>query len=322
MPRHAQSLPDSSVLLGLDSSLLRTLVAVVDTGSFVGGSRVVHRTASAVSMQMRRLEGRIGRQIFAPHGRSIILTPDGEALLTYARRVLNIADEATIRFNSVSDSRAVRLGMPDDYAVAFLPSILASFGAAYPSVELNVICKLSSTLFQMLDSGELDVALVTAGPVDRTGPSDRQVYRDRLVWAGLPTGAAHRQRPLPIAVQSLRCLWRKAAVESLDAANISYRVVCSSDNYAGQLASVLAGLAIAPLPVATLPPSLVIFGDEDGLPPLGSYQLELRYGSVARSDITMAIGEHIRAFFAPDKRLQSLTPGFSGLARGEPALAR
>jgi DNA-binding transcriptional LysR family regulator len=308
MPRYARSLPDSDVLLDLDSSLLRTLVAVVDTGSFVSGSRIVHRTASAVSMQMKRLETQIGRRIFAPHGRSVALTPDGEALLTYARRVLNIADEAMIRFNSVSDSRAVRLGMPDDYAAAFLPSILARFGAAHPSVELNVICRLSTTLFQMLDGGELDVALVTAGAVDRAGPSDRQVHRNRLVWAGLPTGVAHRQRPLPIAITSLTCPWRKAAVDALDGANISYRVVCSSDTYAAQLAPVLAGLAVAPLPLATLPSCLSLFGAENGLPQIGSYQLELRYGSGVPNDMVTAIADHIRAYFASDAPVRSLAP--------------
>lgn len=322
MPRYARSLLDSGVLLGLDSSLLRTLVAVVDTGSFVGGSRIVHRTASAVSMQMKRLERQIGRRVFAPHGRSVTLTPDGEALLTYARRVLNIADEAMIRFNSASDGRALRLGMPDDYAVAFLPSILASFGAAHPSVELNVVCRPSPTLFQMLDSGELDIALVTAGAVDRAGPSDRQVHRNRLVWAGLPTGFAHRQRPLPIALASRTCLWRKAAVDALDDTNISYRVVCSSDNFAAQLAPVLAGLAVAPLPLATLPPGLALFGAEYGLPPIGSYQLELRYGLGVHNDLVTAIGDHIRSYFAPDAPLRSLAPSVLGSAHPLLELAR
>lgn len=314
MPMHARPRPDSGVLLGLDSSLLRTLVAVVDTGSFVGGSRIVHRTASAVCMQMKRIERQIGHRVFAPRGRSVTLTPDGEALLTYARRVLSIADEAMMRFNSASDSRAVRLGMPDDYAAAFLPSILASFGAANPSVELNVVCRLSTTLFQMLDSGELDIALVTAGMVERSGPSDRHVHRDRLIWAGLPTGVAHRQRPLPIALSSPTCLWRKAAVDALDGANISYRVVCSSDSFAGQLAPVLAGLAVAPLPLATMLPCLALFGAEHGLPPIGSYQLELRYGPGMHNDAVTAIGDLIRAYFAPDAPLRSLTPSTLGSA--------
>src|SRR5829696_7199865 len=115
-------LAGSSTLLALDSGLLRTLVAIVDAGSFAAAARAVNRTPSAISMQMKKLEGQIGRPLFARQGRSVALTPEGEALLTYARRILKLAEEAVMRFHSVSRTGTVRLGTPDDYAAAFLPS--------------------------------------------------------------------------------------------------------------------------------------------------------------------------------------------------------
>ncbi|PAP97691.1 LysR family transcriptional regulator [Mesorhizobium mediterraneum] len=298
MPNHARFGPDSGVLLGLDNSLLRTLMAVVDTGSFVGAARTVHRTPSAISMQMKRLETQIRQPIFVHQGRSIMLTPAGEALLTYARRALGIAEEAIVRFNRLSHGRAVRLGMTDEYAVAFLPSVLASYTAAYPLVEISVTCRTSSTMLRMLDEGELDVALVTAGATGRTGSPDTAIHRDRLVWAGLAHGTAHLRRPLAVAAGPTSCIWRKSAIDALDAAGISYQIACTSENLAGQLALVVAGLAVAPLPIATLSGELVPFGPEQGLPSIGYYDVALRRSPHAPDDLTSTVVDHVGAYFA------------------------
>lgn len=294
--------PDSGVLLALDNVLLRTLMAVVDAGSFVGAARIVHRTPSAVSMQMKRLETQIGQPVFVHQGRSIALTPAGEALLTYARRVLGIAEEAVARFNRLSHGRAVRLGMTDEYAVAFLPSVLSSYAAAYPLMEINVTCRASSMVSRMLDEGELDVALVTAGATGRTGSPETAIHRDRLVWAGLAHGSAHLRRPLAVAAGPTSCVWRKAAIDALDAAGISYHIVCTSENLTGQLAPVLAGLAVAPLPIAALSGELAPFGPEHGLPSVGYYDVALRRSPHAADYLTSAVVDHVGAYFAARQR--------------------
>ncbi len=298
MSTRARLRPDSGVLLGLDNALLRTLMAVVDTGSFVGAARIVHRTPSAISMQMKRLETQIGQPIFVHQGRSTMLTPAGEALLTYARRALGIAEEAIVRFNRLLHGRAVRLGMTDEYAVAFLPSVLASYTAAYPLVEISVMCRTSRTMLRMLDEGELDVALVTAGATDRAGWPDTAIHRDRLVWAGLAHGTAHLRRPLAVAAGPASCIWRKSAIDALDAAGISYQIVCTSENLVGQLALVMAGLAVAPLPIVALSAELTPFGPEQGLPSVGYYDVVLRLSPHAPHDMTSTIVDHVRAYFA------------------------
>ena len=78
----------------LDPDLLRTFVAIVDAGGFTQAARQVHRTQSAVSMQVRRLEETLDRPLFQRDGRGVQLSPDGEALLGYARRLLKLHDEA------------------------------------------------------------------------------------------------------------------------------------------------------------------------------------------------------------------------------------
>jgi DNA-binding transcriptional LysR family regulator len=178
------------------------------------------------------------------------VTPPGPArheswLLAAVDRDGVVLDASHSARGLASHRSTVRLGMTDEYAIAFLPSVLASFAATHPLVEVSVTCRLSSVLSQMLNNGELDVALVTADSTGRAAPPGGGIYRDRLAWAAIAHGTAHLRRPLPIAVAPPSCAWRKAAVDALDAAGISYRIACTSENYAGQLAPVLAGLALA-----------------------------------------------------------------------------
>jgi DNA-binding transcriptional LysR family regulator len=280
---------------GLDVDLLRTLVAIADTGSFNRAARAVFRTPSAVSMQMKKLEDQVGRPLFAKDGRSVILTPDGEALVGYGRRILKLAEEALARFRAPQVAGTVRLGTPDDFATRFVPEILARFAATYPNVEVDVTCLASFDLIQMLDAGKLDVSLVSAG----MSPSNAGtiVHRESLVWAGLRHGCAHEQRPLPLALSSFGCCWRKMALESLDRADIPHRVAYTSRHYVGQLAAVLAGLAVAPIPRSVVTPELRVVGEEAGLPPIGHYEIELRRSPAAIGPLIDALVQHIESNF-------------------------
>ncbi|MET0868684.1 MAG: LysR family transcriptional regulator, partial [Pseudorhodoplanes sp.] len=103
-----------TVLIDIDQ--LRTFIAIAETGSFTKAAEVVHKTQSAVSMQMKRLEERLNKPIFARDGRASKLTEDGERLLDYARRIVKLNLEALATFSGPELSGRVRLGVPDDYA--------------------------------------------------------------------------------------------------------------------------------------------------------------------------------------------------------------
>src|SRR5467141_3011385 len=145
----------------LDSDQLKTFIAIVETGSFTRAAEVVHKTQSAVSMQMKRLEERLGRPIFARDGRASKLTDDGERLLDYARRIVKLNVEALAAFSDAELTGRVRLGVPDDYADRYLPEIMARFSRAYPRVELTVVCEPSIALIEQIDANEIDLAIVT-----------------------------------------------------------------------------------------------------------------------------------------------------------------
>src|SRR5713101_6293731 len=197
----------------LDVDQLRTFLAIVETGSFTRAAEIVHKTQSAVSMQMKRLEERLERPIFARDGRASKLTEDGDRLLDYARRIVKLNVEALAAFSDFALTGRVRLGVPDDYADRYLPEIMARFSRAYPGVELTVICEPTTELFERIDANELDLAIVTNCATNRPAETFR---RERLLWVTSNRHATHLEDRLPLALSRPTCSWRRAAIETLE----------------------------------------------------------------------------------------------------------
>src|ERR671929_54237 len=193
----------------LDIDQLRTFVAIADTGSFTRAADVVFKTQSAVSMQMKRLEERIGRPIFAREGRASKLTEDGERLLDYARRIVKLNVEALAAFDDKELTGRVRLGVPDDYADRYLPEIMARFSRAYPAVELTVLCEPSVDLAKRIEGNDIDLAIVTNCENIRPAEVFR---RERLLWVTSGRHPTHKEQPLPLALGRPTCAWRKLAI--------------------------------------------------------------------------------------------------------------
>ncbi len=276
----------------LEIDLLRTLIAVHQTGSFSRAAQSVFRTPSAVSMQMKRLEEIVGRPIFAKDGRGVVFTPAGEDLLGYARRMMQLNDEALARFRCADTRGVVRLGTPDDYVTKFLPAILSRFAASHPRVQVDVVCQPSRNLVRLLDDGEVDLALVSVGLGCGIPGTGTIVHRERLVWAGARWGEAHLKRPVPLAVSGTTCAWRSLAMERLDRAGVPYRVAYSSQHYVGQVAAVLADLAVAPLPKSVISGELTPI-DEKLLPAIGHYEIQMMASARASGAALEALTEHI-----------------------------
>lgn len=286
----------------LEIDLLKTFAAIARTGSFSRAAQAVHRTPSAVSMQMKRLEEIVGRPLFAKDGRSVVFTEAGDDLLGYARRILRLNEEALMRFRCADTAGVVRLGTPDDYATRFLPRILARFAASHPLVQVDVDCRPSTELVARLEAGQVDIALVSAGmgcsvAVAGTGTI---VHREKLVWAGVRHGEAHQRRPLPLAVSGTTCCWRLRAMDTLDQMGVAYRVAYSSQHYVGQMAAVLADLAVAPLPRSVIEGELVPI-DERDLPPIGHYEVQMMRSPRANGAAIDALAGHIVQSFEQEE---------------------
>jgi len=280
----------------LDLDLLKTLVAIADTGNFSAAAAAVHRTPSAVSMQVKKMEDILGRPIFIRDSRSVDLTSDGAFLLEHARRMLALNREAVARFVQPDVQGVVRLGAPDDVAERFLVDMLRRFNESHPQVTVNVAVDGTDRMIGMLQQGQLDLTLITC---EAGLKEDRAevVFREQLVWAACKGGVAAEQTPLPVSVWEEGCAWRKAALSQLDSMDIPWRVAFQSAHISGQRAAVLADLAVAPIPVSSIGGCIVEAPSHFGLPKLPKYALGLLVSDDPNPAV-VAAADHLRASFA------------------------
>lgn len=274
----------------LDLDQLQTFIAIADTGSFTRAAEEVHRTQSAVSMQMRRLEERIGKQLFEKDGRVNRLSEDGERLLAYARRMLRLNRETIAAFDDRRLEGHVRIGTPDDYADRFLPEIMARFARSNPRVELSVICEPTVNLVEQIRRGTLDLALVTHD--DEKGQSE-VVRHEPLLWVASSNHAIHEEEVLPLAVGRPTCVWRRAAIDMLDQMERDYRVLFTSWSATVIIASVISGLAVSVLPECALRPGMRVLGESDGFGTLPDCRIGLMRGHTGQPAIVEALARHV-----------------------------
>ena len=274
----------------LDLDQLHTFITIADTGSFTKAAEEVHRTQSAVSMQMRRLEERLGKALFQKDGRTNRLTEEGERLLTYARRLLRLNRETLAAFDDNSLEGHIRIGTPDDYADRFLPEIMARFSRSNPKVELSVICEPTYNLIDPLKRGNLDVAIVTHS--GSKGASE-VVRREPLLWVTSANHSIHSEDVLPLAVGRTTCMWRRAACDMLDQMGRDYRILFTSWSATVIIAAVLSGQAVSVLPECALRPGMRILGEADGFGALPDVQIGIMRGHSSQPEVVDALARHI-----------------------------
>ncbi len=266
-------------LQDLQIDWLKCFVAVVDAGSLSAAAPEVHRSQSAVSMQLKKLESALGCQLLVRGPRQHQLTPAGQRLLGYARRMLDLHAETQAAFHGRELSGSIRLGVPDDYAAKYLTPVLKRFAPLHGSVEIELNCEQSTALIPRIESGDLDLALISREQ-KRQGTL---LFHEPLVWVGSPQFEVWRRDPLPIAVYESTSLAKGSAIRSLALQGRRYRVVYNSSSLAGQIAAVESGLAVAVLTQCSAPSHLQILGSEHGLGPLEHMEVSV-YRSQASQD--------------------------------------
>jgi DNA-binding transcriptional LysR family regulator len=241
---------------------LRSFVAVVDAGSLSAAAPWIHRSQSAVSMQLKKLEDAIGQPVLLRGPRQMELTQTGQELLGYARRMLQLHTETWDALQGTQLTGKLRLGVPDDYAAPYLTPVLRSFAHQHAGVEIELICQQSTTLIPRIKRNELDLAIISLDQVQR----GIHLFDEPLAWVGSAQYETWRRNPLPIAVYEHGCTVRKHALATLTKSRKPYRIVYESPSLAGQLAAVESGLAIAVLARCSVPAHLQILDEKQGLP--------------------------------------------------------
>ncbi|WP_115717854.1 LysR substrate-binding domain-containing protein [Gallaecimonas mangrovi] len=266
----------------LDLEALRSFVAGVELGSFAQAALTLNRSTSAVSAHLKKLEQQLGQGLFKKAGRGLELLPAGESLLSYARHLLALNDEAVLALGQNQLEGKVRLGLQEDFGESLLTEVLARFNRAYPSVEIEVQVNRNGDLLAAMHNQQLDLALAWQQPGGHNG--GELIKSFPLCWLGRPDTAL--TEPLPLVLFEAPCLIRQQALDALDKAGIRWRVVMTSRSLAGIWAAVQAGLGITVRTRAGVPTALKVLA---GLPPLPPLALTMLTSSQAPSDAALSL---------------------------------
>jgi len=280
----------------LDLNLLKTFVAVVESGSLSNAAPRVGRSQSAVSMQMQRLEDMVGNQLLVRGPRTVTPNAIGEDFLIYARRLLKLSDEAWASVTRPKETGSVRLGVPDDYAAFLLPPVLSRFAEDHPLVTVELICEQSTALVKTLAEGRLDLAIVTRVPDQ---PLD-VIRLERFVWVASPNHVAWENDPLPVALFEPGCAARMNVLQALGDADRAYRCTYSSASLLGLIAVVQAGLAVAGLAQRSVPASLRIIGANERLPALPDLEIGILRNPLSTTPAVDRLNDFLRRDLAQD----------------------
>ena len=260
--------------INLDMDVLRTLVTAQQLGSFNRAAAQIGRSQSAVSQQIRKLEQQVGEPLFHKQGRGLALTEAGDVVLAYARRILDLNDEAVAAVRGRAAEGIVRFGLPADFAEAWLPTALGRFKRAHPAVRIEAVVDRNRRLLERLDRGELDLVLALGND---TRSDAEPVASLPLVWIG-PASAESiwaSGEPIPLAMYEPPCFFRQGALTALDRAGLPWRIAFTSPGLHGLWAAVEAGLGVTLRTAVGLPAGVLVLGDTVGLPPAPETALAL-----------------------------------------------
>jgi len=240
-----------------DLITLQSFIAVAETGSFTKAANRIGRTQSAVSQQMAKLEGLLGKP-FLIRGKTITLTPEGEIILGYARKIYALHREMIDRFRQPELEGEVRFGVPENFASVFLSEVLADFSRIHPRILLKIECDLTLNLFERFQQKEFDLVLVKMNQPENF-PNGLDVWSEPLRWVGDPS-LVDPAKPVPLVLAPQPCVYRSSAIKALETANRSWRLVLSSPSYAGAVAAVRAGMGVTVMPQTMIPQDLQAIG--------------------------------------------------------------
>lgn len=286
-------------LRNLDTTLIRTFVAVAEKGSMTSAANVLHLTQGAVSQHVKRLEDILGARLFERRRRALKLSQPGERLLGKCRRLLELNDEIVAETAPAAGQGTVRLGVPYDLVGTLLSPVLKSFAEAHPRVEIALTCAASPDIRGALAAGHIDLAVVEE-------PADSQrgecLAVERLVWVGARAGSAFLKRPLPVSLVADTCAFRPAVLSALAERALDWRVVFENGNIDATRAMVRLDLAVTAWLASTVPADLDILPADCGLPALPAFAICLHGPDRGAAGAAKAMADFIRQGFAPRRQ--------------------
>ncbi len=283
----------------LDLTALRSFATVADAGGVTRAAGLLNLTQSAVSMQLKRLEESLGLPLIDRTARTVALTPQGEQLLSYARRMLALNDEAWRRLTHPAFEGELQFGVPHDLVYPRVPQVLQRFAAEYPRVKLQLHSLYTSGLKEQFARGEMDVILTTEAGLDAGG---EMLSLQNLVWTGAPDGQAWRGRPLRFASCG-NCLFKRPAIMALEAAGIAWELAVDSVSTAAVDASVAADLAVSVQMESCVPVGTEAVRHGGALPALPPHNINMYVTGGPRAELAERLASVVRQVYGVPEAL-------------------
>jgi DNA-binding transcriptional LysR family regulator len=277
----------------LDLELLRSFVSVVEAGGFTRAGERVHRTQSTVSQQIKRLEEDVGQVLLHRDGKDVRPTEAGERLLSYARRLLSLAEEARDVLRQPDNEGVIRLGIPEDFAAYRLAKLLGAFSRSHPGLRLDVRADQSKHLARDLGRGELDLALYKreAGAKDAIA-----VWPERVHWVTSKSHPVDVDVPsVPLIGFPLGCIYRAGAIHALESAGRAWHTAYTSSSLAGIQAAVAAGMGLSILSEMSIQPEHRVLTAKEGFAPINKTEVALMAAPDA-SPATLRLADRLAEF--------------------------
>ncbi|MEC9345895.1 MAG: LysR substrate-binding domain-containing protein [Pseudomonadota bacterium] len=257
-----------------DIDALRAVIAGTDLGSFARAAVQLGRSQSAISMQLRKLEQQAGTTLFVRKGRGLVPTEAGAALVTYARRIVALNDEAALALGSSVTGATVRMGLPQDFFDDVMPATLAAFGARHDTVHVEVRAGHNYGLADEVRAGRLDAAIAFT-PAGTTGEGEVLCHLPLYWLAARSLDRPDGDVPLPLVLFSYPCLFRQAAVSTLEREGRRWRAALTTPSLPGIWAALRAGLGVGVRTGHGLPADIACLDRSAGLPELPSIEIRL-----------------------------------------------
>jgi DNA-binding transcriptional LysR family regulator len=279
------------VAINLPTDVLRTFLAVIDLGSFTKAGQLLGRTQPAISLQIRKLEELIGKPLMDTSGRNITLTPDGEKLARYSRQLLAVNDEIVARLQHKESTGDLRVGLPNDYAVAFFQTALVNFSKLNPETELSIQCDTSERLLPMFERDELDIVVAMFDGAPPAGLI--YTWAERPIWVAGGEFDLTNKPTIPIAAHPEGCHYRERMIRSLDQIGKPWRITFCSPGINGLQLAVQSGFGVTALTRRTLLRGMRVLADRDGFPPLPDIHVGMFFKNTGASTAALLLVNHI-----------------------------
>ena len=279
------------VAINLPTDVLRSFLAVIDLGSFTKAGQLLGRTQPAISLQIRKLEELVGMTLMDTSGRNVALTREGERLARYSRQLLAMNDEIVARLQHKETTGSLRVGLPNDYAVAFFQKALANFSKLNQDVEMSIQCDTSECLLSMFEKDELDivVAMFDGAPP----PGVIYTWAERPIWVAGGDFDAESKTTIPIAAHPDGCHYRDRMIRSLDQIGKRWRITFCSQGINGLQLAVQSGFGVTALTRRTLMRGMRVLTESDGFPPLPDIHVGMFFKNTGASTAALLLVNHI-----------------------------